>query len=113
MWGLPAEQVVTAVRRDADVKADRSVFSTSDRAAVRATCRVGFGSPHTAVLTRIRLGATRSTEEPRPPARIGQGASVRRQSPTALAPYSASAWVKPSNVSWLMRPDREKDENDM
>jgi len=37
--------VVTAVRRDAGVKADRSVFTTSDRVAVRATCRVGFGFP--------------------------------------------------------------------
>jgi hypothetical protein len=43
VWGLPAERVVTAVRRDAEVKADRSVFFTSDRVAVRATCRVGFG----------------------------------------------------------------------
>src|SRR3712207_4645897 len=48
VWGLPAERMVTAVRRDADVKADGSVFSTSDRVAVRATCRVAFGSPHTA-----------------------------------------------------------------
>ena len=55
VWGLPAERVVTAVRRDAEVKADRSVFFTSDRVAVRATCRVGFGFPHTAALVRIRL----------------------------------------------------------
>ncbi len=45
MWGLPAEQVVTAVRRDAEVMADRSVFLTSDRVAVRATCWVGFRLP--------------------------------------------------------------------
>jgi len=55
IWGLPAERVVTAVRRDAEVQADRSVFFTSDRGAVRATCRVGFGFPHTAALVRIRL----------------------------------------------------------
>src|SRR5688500_10482682 len=52
--GLPAERVVTAVRRDADVTADRSVFFTSDRVAVRATCRIGFGFPHAAALVRIR-----------------------------------------------------------
>jgi HK97 family phage major capsid protein len=58
VWGLPAERVVTAVRRDSEVKADRSVFFTSDRVAVRATCRVGFGFPHTAALVRIRLAAS-------------------------------------------------------
>ena len=57
VWGLPAERVVTAVRRDADVQADRSVSFTSDRVAVRATCRVGFGFLHTAALVRIRLAA--------------------------------------------------------
>ncbi|WP_342778757.1 hypothetical protein [Geodermatophilus aquaeductus] len=56
VWGLPAERVVTAVRRDADVQADQSVLFTSDR--VRATCRVGFGFPHPAALVRIRLAAT-------------------------------------------------------
>ncbi len=41
--GLPAERVITVVRRDAEVNAVRSVFFMSDRVAVRATCRVGFG----------------------------------------------------------------------
>ncbi len=58
IWGLPAERVVTAVRRDADVTADRSVFFTSDRVAVRATCRIGFGFPHIPALVRIRLAAS-------------------------------------------------------
>jgi len=58
IWGLPAERVVTAVRRDADVTADRSVFFTSDRVAVRATCRIGFGFPHTSALVRIRLAGS-------------------------------------------------------
>ncbi|MGY1683916.1 phage major capsid protein [Geodermatophilus sp. SYSU D01176] len=58
VWGLPADRLVTAVRHDAEVKADRSVFFTSDRVAVRATCRVGFGFPHTAALVRIRLTAS-------------------------------------------------------
>jgi hypothetical protein len=31
------------------------VFFTSDRVAVRPTCRVGFGFPHTGALVRIRL----------------------------------------------------------
>ena len=45
VWGSPLRRVVTAVRRDADVKADRSVSFTSDRVAVRGSCRVGFGFP--------------------------------------------------------------------
>jgi hypothetical protein len=56
IWGMSAGRVTTVVRRDAEVKADRSVFFTSDRVAVRATCRVGF--PHTAALVRIRLAAS-------------------------------------------------------
>jgi hypothetical protein len=52
------DAAVKADRRDAAVKADRSVFFTSDRVAARATCRVGFGFPHTAALVRIRLAAS-------------------------------------------------------
>jgi hypothetical protein len=50
--------VVTAVRRDAEIKTDRSVLFTSDRVAIRGTCLVGIGFPHTAALVRIRLAAT-------------------------------------------------------
>ncbi len=55
---LPGHRVVAAVRRDVEVKADRWVFITSDRVALGATCRVGFGFPHTAALVRIRLVAS-------------------------------------------------------
>lgn len=58
IWGMSAARVTTVVRRDAEVKADRSVFFTSDRVAVRATCRVGFGFPRTSALVRIRLAAS-------------------------------------------------------
>jgi HK97 family phage major capsid protein len=58
IWGMSAGRVTTVVRRDAEVQADRSVFFTSDRVAVRATCRIGFGFPHTAALVRIRLAAS-------------------------------------------------------
>jgi hypothetical protein len=56
--GLPVERVVAACGGDAECQTDRLVFFTSDRAAVRATCRVGFGFPHTAALVRIRLAAS-------------------------------------------------------
>jgi hypothetical protein len=55
---MSAGRVTTVVRRDAEVQADRSVFFTSDRVAVRATCRVGFGFPHTAALVRVRLATS-------------------------------------------------------
>src|SRR3954468_22625170 len=58
IWGMSAARVTTVVRRAANVQADRSVFFTSDRVAVRATCRVGFGFPHPAALVRIRLAAS-------------------------------------------------------
>jgi HK97 family phage major capsid protein len=58
VWGLPAERVLIAERRDADLQADRSVFFTSDQVAVWATCRVGFGFPHAAAVVRLRLAAT-------------------------------------------------------
>jgi HK97 family phage major capsid protein len=58
IWGMSSARVTTVVRRDAEVKADRSVFFTSDRVAVRATCRIGFAFPHTAALVRIRLAAS-------------------------------------------------------
>jgi hypothetical protein len=41
------------VRQDAQVESDRSVFFTSDRVAVRATLRVGFGFPSPAAIVKI------------------------------------------------------------
>ncbi|WP_448620515.1 hypothetical protein [Geodermatophilus sp. URMC 65] len=55
---MSASRVVTVVSREADVQADSSVYFTSDRIAVRATMRVGFGFVHPRALVRIRLAAT-------------------------------------------------------
>jgi hypothetical protein len=58
--GQPAERLVTAVRGDAQVKTDRSVF-TSNGAAVRPTRRVGFGLPHPAIVVKGQAdGVSRS-----------------------------------------------------
>lgn len=53
VWGLDSSRALLVVRDDAEVVADRSVFFTSDRVAVRATMRVGFGFPHAAAVVKI------------------------------------------------------------
>ena len=50
VWGLPAERVVTVVRRDAEVQADRSVFFTSDRSRFGPTCQIRFGFSYSVAL---------------------------------------------------------------
>lgn len=46
VFGVPAAHVMVVIRNDVDVQIDRSVLFTSDRAAIRATMRVGFAFPH-------------------------------------------------------------------
>ena len=58
MFVVDASRLFTVVRRQAEVKADASVFFTSDRVAVRTTLRVGFGLVHTQSVVRVRLAAT-------------------------------------------------------
>ncbi|GAA4740647.1 hypothetical protein GCM10023328_22290 [Modestobacter marinus] len=58
IWGLPADRVVTAVQRNAEVKADRSVFFTSDRVAVRRPAGSALAPRTLPALVRIRLAAT-------------------------------------------------------
>lgn len=43
VWGIPKDRVIIAMRNDTKLDVDRSVFFTSDRSAIRATMRVGFG----------------------------------------------------------------------
>jgi HK97 family phage major capsid protein len=54
-WALPQQRVYVVVRQDATVDTDGSVFFTSDRVAVRAVMRVGFGYPQPAALVKIAL----------------------------------------------------------
>ncbi len=53
----PADLAVLVVREDAYAVADASPFFTSDRTAVRATMRLGFGFPHESAVVRIRRAA--------------------------------------------------------
>ena len=43
------------VRDDATVEADRSVYFTSDRVAVKATMRAGFGFVHQASVVKVSI----------------------------------------------------------
>jgi HK97 family phage major capsid protein len=53
LYALDMSRVWMVVRDDAEVTADRSVFFTSDRVAVRATMRVGFAFPHPQSVVKV------------------------------------------------------------
>jgi len=52
-WAVDSSRIFLVVRDDAKVEADKSVFFTSDRVALKGTMRVGFGFPHAAAITKI------------------------------------------------------------
>lgn len=52
-WVLDGSRVWFVVRTDAEIVADRSVYFTSDRVAVRAVTRCGFGFPHSAAVVKV------------------------------------------------------------
>ena len=53
VWGIPKQFGYFVIRQVAVVESDRSVFFTSDRVAVRAITRVGFGFPNPAAVVKI------------------------------------------------------------
>ncbi|WML64764.1 phage major capsid protein [Rhodococcus sp. AH-ZY2] len=53
IWGIPRDRVHIVLRQDVTLDVDHSVYFTSDRVAVRATMRVGFGFVHEAAIVRI------------------------------------------------------------
>jgi HK97 family phage major capsid protein len=55
IYGIPAPRVITVLREDVEVAVNDAAFFTSDRIAIRATMRVGFGFPDEAAITRITL----------------------------------------------------------
>lgn len=56
IWGLPEDRIFVVIRDDAKMETDSSVFFTSDRVAVKATMRVGFGFPQLSALIKISVG---------------------------------------------------------
>jgi hypothetical protein len=58
LYALDAARVWLAVREPATVEVDRSVVFTSDRAAVRAVMRAGFGFVHPQSVGRVTIART-------------------------------------------------------
>jgi HK97 family phage major capsid protein len=52
-WAIPQDRAYIVIRDDATIETDTSVFFTSDRVAVKATMRVGFGFPHPLGIVKI------------------------------------------------------------
>lgn len=55
VWGIPQAHSIFVVRQDATVVTDTSVYFTSDRVAVRATLRVGFGFTYPAAVVKVAI----------------------------------------------------------
>jgi len=55
LWAVDRSRVWLVVREDATVEADSSVFFTSDRVAVKATMRAGFGFVHPQSVVKVTI----------------------------------------------------------
>ncbi len=55
LWAIDQSRVWLVLRDDTTVEADRSVFFTSDRVAVKATMRAGFAFPHAASVVKVTI----------------------------------------------------------
>lgn len=53
VWGLSKAYGYLVIREGSEVEADKSVFFTSDRVAIRAKLRIGFGFPHPPTMVKI------------------------------------------------------------
>ncbi len=55
LWAIDSSRVWLVVRADASIEADRSVYFTSDRVAVRATMRAAFAFPHPQSVVKVSI----------------------------------------------------------
>lgn len=53
VWAYDGTRIILFLRDGTRIEADRSVFFTSDRVAVKATLRIGFGFAHPATVVKI------------------------------------------------------------
>jgi HK97 family phage major capsid protein len=53
VWAIPQQHTLFVLRTDASVVTDSSVMFTSDRVAVRATMRIGFGFSYPLAVVKI------------------------------------------------------------
>src|SRR5699024_10191261 len=56
LYGIDARFASVVMRAATRIDADRSVYFTSDRVAVRATMRVGFAFPYESALVKVNVG---------------------------------------------------------
>lgn len=56
VWGIPRDRVFVVVRQDVELATSEHPYFTSDRIALRAIMRVGFGFPHAAALAKVTVG---------------------------------------------------------
>lgn len=57
IWGLPKLRSILVRRKDAELAVDKSAYFTSDRTAIRAITRVGFGFTDPAAIQKVKLSA--------------------------------------------------------
>lgn len=57
IWGLPKNRLHVVRRNDTELAVDKSVYFTSDRVAIRATARYGFGFSQPEGVQKITLAA--------------------------------------------------------
>lgn len=55
VYCIPRQHVFVAMRQDASVEADRSAYFSSDRTALRAIVRVGFGFSYPEAVVRVKF----------------------------------------------------------
>jgi len=55
VWGIPRVRAVMVRRQLVELAVDRSAYFTSDRTAIRATMRLGFGFPQPDAIQKITL----------------------------------------------------------
>ena len=55
LWAIDSSRVWLVVREDATVEVDRSVYFTSDRVAVKAVMRAGFGFVHPQSVVKVTI----------------------------------------------------------
>ncbi|CAM4518731.1 phage major capsid protein [Nocardia ninae] len=57
IWGIDQSRSFLAIAEDVTLEADRSVYFTSDRIAIRAKLRVSYGWPEPATVVKINIPA--------------------------------------------------------
>jgi len=60
IWAVPRDAVMIVQREGTEVVTDSSVYFTSDRVAVRATMRVGFGFVNPPAISKLSVTFTQS-----------------------------------------------------